>query len=196
MHAQEAKQSMRGGSMMGWLFGPACLGVVEQIDQRLPGHNARLHRRGQLAVHSLAVSLARDAEVLRKGPALGSAHAHEPSRAPRRAHCRHHRGAGRIALHRDQCHCGEHQYHCGEQSQICSRAGTSMAFGEAFEELPRPSGQASRGILSSLPKAKRDFRPTNSNNPLHPSPNHISTSHTRHHPCCESPLVAFAVRVL
>jgi len=105
MHAQEAKQSMRGGSMMGWLVGPACLGVVEQIDQRLPGHNARLHRLGQLAVHSLAVSLAIHTEFLRKG--LGS-HAREPRRAPRRACCRSHRDAGRIALHRDQCECVEH----------------------------------------------------------------------------------------
>ena len=129
------RQNEACGELMGWLVRSACLGVVEQIDQRLPGHNARLNRRGQLAVHSLAVSLARDAEVLRKGPALGSAHAHEPRRAPRRAHCRHHRGAGRIALHRDQCHCGEHQYHCGEQSQIARAAGTSMAFGAAFEEL-------------------------------------------------------------
>ena len=86
-------------------MGPACLGVVEQIDQRLPGHNARLHRRGQLAVHSLAVSLAIHTEFLRKG--LGS-HAREPRRAPRRARCRSHRDAGRIALHRDQCKCVEH----------------------------------------------------------------------------------------
>ena len=85
---------------MGWLVRPACLGVVEQIDQRLPGHNARLNRRGQLAVHSLAVSLARDTEVLREGPGPGiGAHVHGPRRAPRRAHRRRHRGAGRVALH-------------------------------------------------------------------------------------------------
>ena len=109
-HARVAKQGM-WCSMMGWLVRPACLGVVEQIDQRLPGHNARLNRRGQLAVHSLAVSLARDTEILRKGPGpgLGSAHAHEPRRAPRRAHCRRHRGAWRIALHRDQCNRAEHR---------------------------------------------------------------------------------------
>ena len=154
---------------MGWLVRSACLGVVEQIDQRLPGHNARLNRRGQLAVHSLAVSLARDAEVLRKGPALGSAHAHEPRRAPRRAHCRHHRGAGRIALHRDQCHCGEHQYHCGEQSQICSRAGTSMAFGEAFEELLRlPVARLREGFLVLSPRQNGTLDPRTVT--THPTP--------------------------